>query len=134
MKTLGLELNDARLNSVDIAGGTCRITFRPAYLHELDVESGDTVGPCMEVDVEFIFDCGAIEGALGDLPASILRCSLDVAAETMPRLIPVPFNSATTVALKLLMWPDYREIIISANAITIRLDRGPHADKSTHSS
>ncbi len=126
----GLELHDSFLDSVEVAGKTCRISLRPAYVYEINAELGDVIGPCMEVDVLFESGCGAVDGALGDLPDPVLDGSLHIASEPTPSLIPVPFSSASAVTLKLFMWPDYREIRFSANGLTIRLDGEPRLEKS----
>lgn len=86
---LGLELHDSWLDSVDVADQTCRVALRPAYVYEIAVESGDVIGPCMEVDILFDFDRSAVDGVLGDLPDPILDGSLDVASEAIPSLIPL---------------------------------------------
>jgi hypothetical protein len=88
----------------------------------------------MSVDLIFEFDCGAVDGSLGDLPDPILEGSLSVASEAVTDLIPVPFKSASNVTLKLFMWPDFREIIISARGLSIRLDGEPRLEESPPSS
>lgn len=123
---LGLELHDSWLESVEVRGLTLLVPLRPAYVYEINAESGEVIGRCMQVDVLLEFDGGVIDGDLGDSPDPILDGSFDVASELIPSLIPVPFKSAGAVTLKLNMWPDYREITISANGLTIRLDGEPH--------
>jgi hypothetical protein len=126
---LGLELHDSSLDSVEFAGQTCLIALRPAYAYEINAESGDVIGHCMAVDVVFEFDRGAVDGALGDLPDPILDGSLIIGTERLQSLIPVPFESRDAVTMRLYMWPDYREIVISAIGLMIRFDGVPRLER-----
>jgi hypothetical protein len=111
-KNFGLEFHDSLVDSVSQVGQTCLIALRPAYVYEVDVESGE-LGPCMTVDAVFEFDHGSVDGVVGDLPNPILKGSLIVGSELIDYLIPAPFDSKDAVTMKLFMWPDYREINIS---------------------
>jgi hypothetical protein len=126
---LGLELHDSSLDSVEFAGQTCLIAMRPAYAYEIDAESGNVIGPCVVVDVVFEFDRGAVDGALGVLPDPILDGSLMVGSELLENLIPVPFECRDAVTMRLLMWPDDREIVVSARGLVIRLDGVPRLER-----
>jgi hypothetical protein len=113
-----------------VSSQCCLIALRPAYVYEINAESGDVIGRCMSVDVIFEFDGGAIDGPLRDLPDPILDHSLSVASEVINDLIPVPYNAASRVTLKLFMWPDYREITITARGLSIRLAGEPRLEES----
>lgn len=123
-----LELHDSRLDSVVQAGQVCLIALRPAYVYEVDAESRE-LGPCMIVDALLEFENAAVNGDLGDLPDPILDGSLSVGSDLLENLIPAPFESSTAVTMRLFMWPDYREIAISAQRLSIRLDGVPHAER-----
>lgn len=82
----------------------------------------------MAVDAVFEFDRGEVEGALGDLPDPILDGSLTVGSDLLESLIPAPFESRAAVTMRLFMWPDYREIVISAQGLTIHLDGVPRPE------
>jgi hypothetical protein len=116
-----LEFHDSILHSVTRVGHTCLISLRPAYVYGVNLESGEA-HECMKQDAVFEFDCGRIEGILGDLPDPILEGSLGVDLDVMEHCIPVPFDRKGTVKLKLFMWPDYREIIVFAQGVTARLE------------
>jgi hypothetical protein len=113
-----LEFHDSVLNSVTRVGQTCLIALRPACVYEVNVESGEA-HTCVKQDAVFEFDFGRIEGILGDLPDPILDGSLGVDLEVIDNCIPVPFDRKGAVMLKLFMWPDYREIIVSAQSVTV---------------
>jgi hypothetical protein len=130
---LGLELHDSVLHSVMQVGQTCRIALRPAYLYEVNAASGE-VGTCMRQDAVLEFDHGSVDGSLGDLPDPILDGSLSVGSKLIEDLIPAPFEAKESVTLKLFLWPDYREIVISAQGLTVRLEGVPAQEKSPPSS
>jgi hypothetical protein len=127
--SFGLELHDSAFDSVVHVEQTCLIALRPAYVYEVDGESGE-LGPCMTVNILFEFDHGCVDGVLGDLPNPILDGSLSVDAQLIEGLIPVPFDGQGAVSMKLFMWPDYREIAISARGLKARLDGVPRLEKN----
>ena len=116
-----LEFHDSVLHSVTWVGQTCLIALRPAYVYEVNVESGE-FRACMKQDAVFEFDGGRIEGILGDLPDPILEGSIGVELDVIEHCIPVPFDRRGTVTLKLFLWPDYREINVSAQSVSVRLE------------
>jgi ribosomal protein L7/L12 len=124
-----LELHDSSLDSVVQAGEVCLIALRPAYVYEVNVESGE-LGPCMIVDALLEFEHVTVNGDLGDLPDAILDGSLLVGSDLLKNLIPAPFESIATVTMRLFMRPDYREIVISAQRLTVRLDGVPRLERS----
>jgi hypothetical protein len=128
--SLGLEFHDSSLHSVDFAGQKCLIALRPAYVYEVDAHSRDVTGACAVVDVTFELDHVALEGDLGELPTPILDGSLIVGSDLHEGLIPAPFESKENLTMRLYLWPDYREIAISARGLKICLDGVPRPEDS----
>jgi len=123
----GLEFHDSWLELVDQIEETCLIAFRPSYVYELKGESGE-IGPCMIVDTKFEFEHCSVEGDLGDLPCPILDGSLCIDSELIKGLIPVPFDGKGAITMKLFLWPDYREIVIAARGLRVRLEGVPQPE------
>lgn len=119
--SLGLEFHDSVLQSVSQEGQACLIALRPAYVYEVNVGSGEA-HTCMKQDAIFEFNDGRIAGTFGDLPAPILDGSLAVDSQVVDGLLPVPFDRDGVITLKLFMWPDYREIIVSARSVAVYLE------------
>jgi hypothetical protein len=124
-----VELHDSVLHSVTQVGHMCLIALRPAYLYEVNVASGEA-GTCMRQDAVLELGYGSVDGSLGDLPDPILDGSLIIGSNLIENLIPVPFEGTEAIKLRLFMWPDYREIVISARGLTVRLEGVPSLEKS----
>ena len=128
-----MELHDSSLDSVVLDGQACLIALRPAYVYEVNVESGE-LGPCMIVDALLEFDHATVNGVLGNLPDPILDGSLNVGSQLIENMIPAPFESRDAVTMRLFMWPDYREIVVSARGLTVRFDGVPVLERDVPSS
>jgi hypothetical protein len=88
----------------------------------------------MIVDASLEFDHATVDGVLGDLPDPILDGSLSVGRELIENLIPALFESSDAVTMRLFMWPDYREIVVSARGLTVRFDGVPRLEDRSSSS
>jgi hypothetical protein len=131
--SFSLEFHDSLLGSLIQTGEACLIELRPAYVYEINVDS-DELGPCMIVDASLEFDHATVDGVLGDLPDPILDGSLSVGRELIENLIPALFESSDAVTMRLFMWPDYREIVVSARGLTVRFDGVPRLEDRSSSS
>jgi hypothetical protein len=130
--SLELEFHDSVLHSVTQVGQTLLIALRPAYVYRVNVESGEA-DTCMKQDAVFEFNGGRIDGVLGDLPEPILDGSLGVDLEVIDDFISLPFDRNGAITLKLFVWPDYREIIVSARSLTVRLEGDPVLERNPSS-
>ena len=114
-----IELHDSVLDSVKESGSKITVALRPAYIHKSLGEPGVNDGVVELQDLCFEFASGQIEGTLADLPADILDGELQKGSDRLSNMIALPCEFVGQVRFAVHLYPDYREVIISADGLKI---------------
>ena len=97
-----IEIHDSRVTEISNRNGTVIVHFQPAYLHKSEGRPGLDAGTGWVQEARLIFATAATRGDFPDWPCDVMDGELIVDGVRHPNLIPVPFQTANPIELRLI--------------------------------
>jgi hypothetical protein len=97
-----IEIHDSRVAEITNQEGTVILDFRPAYLHKSEGRAGFDSGTGWVQNARLIFAEATVSGDFPEWPCDIMDGEFILDGARHRNLIPVPFEVATLVELRLI--------------------------------
>jgi hypothetical protein len=116
---VAIERHDSKCLAVETCELGQGLVLLDAYVHRTEGAPGGSPGEGGVQRIRIKIDGMAVNGEVGDLPASIYGGSLTIGTSIQDGLIPFPAAHSEAVRLRLMLSDDARVIVVSGTKISI---------------